>query len=299
MTTTEFPATPIEFDTKLAEIDGRLYLAQAKERDLADATFATVNRFHGRSKFRGTWVTNVYDLMNELAEIIENKADTREGQNVVSAHNRYLAQVEVSREIREEVKRWDAEFQARGGWTRAFLVVTNGQGHVHRSQGCSTCYPTTQFHWVTALSGHDEAEIVEAAGERACTVCYPSAPVETRNRPTTLFTPDEVAKQQARQEREAAKVAREAKRLEKALMPNGEPLVLKIAGWTEKFTTLASGRKFLTDAFSWNAHYNNGDTHPSFPHWAQDQVAEAVAAKEGKTVEQVKAEAKTRAAKRK
>jgi hypothetical protein len=63
---------------------------------------------------------------------------------------------------------------------------------------------------VTKLSGHDEAEIVEAAGERACTVCYPSAPAYVLNRPTALFTKDEEAKQAARAEREAKKAAAQA-----------------------------------------------------------------------------------------
>lgn len=300
MTTNEFPATPVEFDTQLAEIYGSLYAAQSREQSLAESVFATVNQFHGRSKFKGTWVSNVATLVNELAEIIAAKPEDYTGKQVVSGHERYLAQVEVTRSLRAEYQRWDAEFLARGGWTRAFLAVGNGMLHVHSSQDCSTCNNgkyRTEFNWRTELSGADEAKIIEAAGERACTVCYPNAPVEAKG--TTLYTPDEVEKAKARVEREAAKAAREAKRLEKALLPSGEPLVLKIAGWTETFGTLASGRKFLTDACSWNARYNNGDTHPSYPHWAQEEVAAAVAAKEGKTPEQVLAEAKTRAEKRK
>lgn len=65
----------------------------------------------------------------------------------------------------------DDEFERRGGWTRAFLV-NNSNGHVHSSMQCSTCTPTTRFHWVTEYSDSTEDEIVAAAGERACTVCY-------------------------------------------------------------------------------------------------------------------------------
>jgi len=70
----------------------------------------------------------------------------------------------------------DAEYT---GWTRAFLV-TNSNGHVHSSMNCSTCNrngKATTFAWVTDFSDHDEAQIVAAAGWRACTVCYPTAPV--------------------------------------------------------------------------------------------------------------------------
>lgn len=106
-----------------------------------------------------------------------------------------------------EMAPYEAEFDRRGGWTRAFLVVTSGTGHVHSSRRCHTCYPTTQFHWVTGYSGHDEAEIVEDAGERACTICYPTAPAYVLNRPTKMFTKDEEAKAAARAEREAKKAA--------------------------------------------------------------------------------------------
>lgn len=116
-------------------------------------------------------------------------------------------QDQIAAAKKDEMAPYEAEFDRRGGWTRAFLVVTSGTGHVHSSQRCHTCYPTTQFHWVTKLSGHDEAEIVEAAGERACTICYPSAPAYVLNRPTALFTKDEEAKQAARAEREAKKAA--------------------------------------------------------------------------------------------
>jgi len=65
------------------------------------------------------------------------------------------------------------------GWTRAYLV-TNSNGHIHSSMACSTCNrgnDATQFAWVTDFSDHNEAEIVAAAGWRACSVCYPTAPV--------------------------------------------------------------------------------------------------------------------------
>ena len=101
------------------------------------------------------------------------------------------------------------EYTRRGGWTRAFLV-NNSNGHVHSSTSCSTCFETTQYAWLTDYSGANEEAIVADAGVRACTVCYPSAPVDVLKRETKMFTPDEIAAQQAREERAAAKAAREA-----------------------------------------------------------------------------------------
>jgi hypothetical protein len=285
MTTTEFPATPIEFDTKLAEMWAVMYESMDRRERAFDTLASMVNNFHGRSKYRRTWVSSERTIWEEANEI------DRDGLNAkISAQMLKVEEFDESIEaLHHEIQRWDDAYIRGGAWTRAFLVVTNGTGHVHRSMQCSTTYATTRFHWLTELSDHSMAEIVEKAGERACTVCYPSAPVETRNRPTTLFTPDEVAKQKAREEREAAKVAREAKRLEKALLPDGSTLRVG----TERFTTLASARTWLTDAYWW------GLQHPSFPESAVQQVAEAVAAKEDKDVATVLAEAEKRAAKRK
>jgi hypothetical protein len=66
------------------------------------------------------------------------------------------------------------------GWSRFFLV-TNTNGHIHRSMSCSTCFYSTQFSWLTELSGLTEAEAVAEYGEILCTVCFPSAPVEWTN----------------------------------------------------------------------------------------------------------------------
>lgn len=63
------------------------------------------------------------------------------------------------------------------GWSR-FYLVTNTGGHIHSSTSCSTCYPSTQYNWLTDLSGLTEKEAVDGYGPRICSVCYPSAPVE-------------------------------------------------------------------------------------------------------------------------
>lgn len=74
--------------------------------------------------------------------------------------------------------------QGYTGWNRYFLV-TSSAGHVHRSMHCGTCYPTTAYAPVVALSGHTDGEAVEMLGETLCTVCFPDAPVAGRVRKLT------------------------------------------------------------------------------------------------------------------
>jgi hypothetical protein len=71
------------------------------------------------------------------------------------------------------------------GWSR-FFVVTSSTGHIHSSQSCHTCRPTTAFGWLPDMSGLSEADalvkLFEKGGDRAasalCSVCFPNAPVE-------------------------------------------------------------------------------------------------------------------------
>jgi hypothetical protein len=96
-------------------------------------------------------------------------------------------------------------------WNRAFLVQNTG-GHVHSKMECNTCFDSTSFLWLPIYSASTETEIVEAAGNTACTVCYPSAPADVLNRPSTIVTADKVAKAAAKAERDAKKAEKIAKR---------------------------------------------------------------------------------------
>lgn len=114
-------------------------------------------------------------------------------------------------------------------WNRAWIVVTSGKGHVHKSQNCNTCFSTTRFQLLPQCSGLTEDEIVELAGERACTVCYPSAPVETRNRPTQLFSLEEEQAAASRAEQLAKRDAKEAKKV-----------IARVEGRNQTFGTVRS-----------------------------------------------------------
>lgn len=93
------------------------------------------------------------------------------------------------------------------GWTRAYIVPG---GHVHKDYHCHTLFFDTERYLVAEVSGMTEDEIVAKAGERACTVCYPSAPSQYLALKSELFTRDEKEKENARREREAKHAAKEA-----------------------------------------------------------------------------------------
>jgi hypothetical protein len=127
------------------------------------------------------------------------------------------------------------EFQRRGTWTRYYLV-DNDNGHVHHNASHSACsrQPSTSHIWLTDQSGRPAGELVEDAGERGCTVCFPWAPVEHLARPSKFRTPTELEKQTRAAEREKRALAKRAKGITN---PDGTPLRIRLAGYWETVTT--------------------------------------------------------------
>jgi hypothetical protein len=138
----------------------------------------------------------------------------------------YEKQIEILKQKLVPIKKRQKELNEiyeQDPWTRAYLVVSS-DGHVHKDMYCSTCFPQTRYAWLVQYSNDDEKTIVEDAGQDACTVCYPSAPAEVLNRPSRIVTADKIAKEKARQEREAKKQAKIAKEKANAPTASGEPL---------------------------------------------------------------------------
>lgn len=102
------------------------------------------------------------------------------------------------------------------GWSRFFLVKASN-GHIHSSLHCSTCFSTTEYGWLTDVSGLSEAEAVAAHGERLCTVCFPSAPSAWTDASAYYARISREGREErvaARQAKADAKAARDAKRRE-------------------------------------------------------------------------------------
>ena len=106
---------------------------------------------------------------------------------------------------------FQAEWDRRGEWVRYPHVITTIGGHYHRDKHCSTCYPTTQYVLVAAVSGLTEAEMVEAVGHHACSVCFPWAPTTTAWGRTIREEADALAARKA--EKKAAARAKLAKKV--------------------------------------------------------------------------------------
>lgn len=214
--------TPVEIDTELY----RLYLAEGSAENRLDVARHGIHEAAGDSRDYNTraqrWKRSYGSVLVTVNELAERGRDA--AWTALDALR--VEQVAVSR-VRKAMKVYEDEFDRRGGWTRAFLATSVG-GHVHNGMKCSTCHNgefRTRFSWQVQYSGQSEEEIVKAAGVRACTTCYSDAPTEDLNRPTVMFTEDEITAQAAREERQAAKAVREADKTAKGITtPDGAPL---------------------------------------------------------------------------
>ncbi|WP_156250964.1 hypothetical protein [Pseudactinotalea terrae] len=301
--------TPAEVDTELNEA---MHAAATAQRKLEYA-LSSADRATGLPPRR--WNEPPYGR-EQIVEALQTRIESPDSADwQVRIARRSLddiaagdAAVQVHR---AEIAAYDAEWNRRGRWSRAFLV-TGGDGHVHSSMGCSTCnrgQRPTQFQFMTEFSGNDEADIVTAAGWRACTVCYPSAPVGSpRSLPTSMWSKEDLDKQQAKAEREAKKAARNAEKIAKGLTADGSPMEVRwtarnAPGWdrdpetgkrVHAYRDRSERAEFATErsAVQWYLfeHVSSGaETHADQAP-AYEAIEQALAAKHGKTVEQIRTE---------
>lgn len=155
--------------------------------------------------------------------------------------------------LQDTITKCNGDWYAHGCWSR-FYLVTNSNGHIHSSVNCSTCYDTTQYAWLTSLSGLTEEDAVKAEGEVLCSVCFPSAPVSWTN---GISRRDAEAKAQ----REAEKAERQRKKAEKSLSLDGDVVKITVSadeqvkrshGRWKEFKTLRSAELWLVEAYAYN-----------------------------------------------
>lgn len=255
--------TPVEIDSKLAEL------------------------YYGK-----------YDLENEIANLRSRIEMYAEREYYASSK----AQVESKLEkVLEDYKVLLASVlilnKKYTGWSRAFLV-SNSNGHIHASQDCSTCFPSTRYIWLTDLSGQDRLEIAGLAGEKACSVCYPDAPSEYFARKCQLEDPAVV---KAREERAVAKAEREEKRIAVGISnPDGSNLLVRnwwdSLGYKENLKTERTARIWvknhlvaLSDVKEWQKEKFES-VRPDI-----EKVLIAIAHKKNQSVEFVRAEIQKKA----
>lgn len=231
-------------------------------------------------------------LLNEIARLTEFLART-DKTRASSYQERNAARLPVVKAeaaaLRNQSEPLEAEYRRRP-WKRYFLV-TNGNGHVHRGTSCTTCFPTTQYGWLTALSDCDEKVMVAEYGEQACTVCFPDAPSMY-----ALLG----GKARIERDRDERKVARDAKRAEahfkrvaKAIT-NPDGSVLKGRDW--RIDTVSAAWRELTDLTETieEKRYAEGSyvaAHIEEYREARARITAALAHKTGRSADEITAEA--------
>ena len=239
-------ADPVDFDEHAAAAAAELSEARARMRGHVDALHRAVGDRKNASGAWGKSDEQVFAAAREWVSLADRGAASEAtGKQLRKPLRDAQAARERVERARAQVDGLDEAFRIRGGWNRAFLVA-GADGHVHAGTDCSTCRPTTQYVWMTTYSGADEDTIVGDAGYRACTVCYPSAPVgDERSLPTKMLTDEE--KQDAKR-REGARAAREAKKAKAAAnapTATGEPLTVR-SGTSQYPETLKTERTART-----------------------------------------------------
>jgi hypothetical protein len=267
--------TPVDIDTKLAEL------------------------YNDRAQIMApmSWRQDDAERKRVALEQAEEAGERYEGQlayltrEAEQAEER-VAEIWAAADAKTiEARPYEQEFQNRGGWTRVYLT-TGTDPHLHNGMQCSTCNregKLTRFAWMTDYSGATEEQIIEDAGSRACTTCFPAAPTAVLSRPTKMFTPDENRKAEERAEREAAKAERDAKKIANGLTADGSEFVVRTEPgdgpltWrnTESFKTERTAVTWATDHLAW---YRIGRQQPERDEvrmQAVRSIAEAIATKHG------------------
>lgn len=201
-------ATPVEVDTVLAWTYARYY--------------EVLDRVDHHRRYADDYRTRLNAVDAGTYRYAYSSADRERDEVGLAKQDAVIAELTAQAQaVLDEAVPYEAEYERRGRWTRAFLVQ-NSNGHVHSSRSCSTCYPTTRYHWILEFSGSTEQDVVAAARASACTECYPSAPVDLRSQPSLIEDPVKAA---ARAERAQAKAVRDAAAAAKAIAnPDGSTL---------------------------------------------------------------------------
>lgn len=267
------PVDPVAVDSALSEAYQENLVAKAKIASIEQSLHQMSN--DKRVKVGREWV-----WQKTLDEVLESGPSASYNQ---SYWNTSLERLEQAHQKVYETDvlagELNAEWEKNGRWSRFFLV-TNPGGHIHSSMSCSTCYPTTEFAWLPEVSGQSEAEAVDNYGGILCSVCFPSAPVEWTEGVSK-------ADQEAKDERERQKRERQAAKLAKALMPDGEPLLLPDT--KEKLKTQRSAELWLSDSYD-DFYGKNDERHKN----DREVVLDALSQKTGKSRDELLAETQKR-----
>ena len=155
-------------DATPAEIDSNLF-------PLVSALHIQLDRARSYRKAAARWRDPTSEDAKSYFYLGERQAASCEREAVRLDALTEEASTEASK-IRAKIAPLDHEYDRRGGWSRYWLVVSSGNGHVHTDFDCSTCFDTTLYSPVHACAGLNQADMIDLAGAAACSACYPEAP---------------------------------------------------------------------------------------------------------------------------
>jgi hypothetical protein len=247
-------ANPAEIDTEIARLEGEQ--AQVMDR------LHRVRRLAERSE------TDAYHAHLHPVDKLETEASELNAR---------------MRDLLDALVPLTEEYTRRGGWSRYYLV-TNSNGHLHTTTACRNTYATTEFYWVTELSGATADEAVARGGARSCLDCFPQhRELIESGRPCKIETPE---RRKARVEREAQEAAKAEKLAKTGITnPDGSPLKIRDYGDHHVLKTeVAASRCAVQSAFCLRQY---GMDDPDAPAWKDnvDVILPALAHKRGTTVE--------------
>lgn len=292
---TDIKTLAVATDTAIAEELFKLGRAESQIERYESEIYWSANAKYEIIKFQRVYTESIGSVIDGVS------SENTRVQEIIAKYRQ--ARIEAN-EIRIRISNLNAIY-LQHKWTRAYLV-TNTNGHVHKNQKCSTCFPSTNYQWLIQYSGSPEEEIVSDAGQDACTVCYPSAPAEVLNRPSVIVTEEKLEKEARKNERAEAKKVREAKRIASAPTVDGSELLVA-DGWkkqngdfrVEELKTERTARIWYVDKAESLALY---DTKPedevAVIRESLEKILSALAGKHGVSVDAVRADLDKKVAKR-
>jgi hypothetical protein len=166
------------------------------------------------------------------------------------------------------------EWIRRDGWTRWYLI---NNGHLHYDFSTERCSRTIvsrdNHYWMTEFSGKSAAEMIELAGDRVCTTCFPDAPVTFRAPAARFMTPSE-AERAAYTEAAQRKLA--ARKAAQPTTPEGGVLYTvymashgELRNESGAVKTLTAARRQLMENATSLAIWFGPD-HPEAPAWREN-----------------------------
>ena len=269
---------------------------------LSDLHHVVGDSYRRRYDARSGWKLTHEEAVAKAQEIAATDT-TYVGRQAQEGIDR-LAKAQEAVEVAKAEEKAADHWADHGRWPR-YAVVPGG--HIHKETGCFTLRWDTDVRWAYPVSGDSVEEAIAEYGEALCSHCYPDAPVaQTLGKVEVDADGHPISKAQAQAIRDAkaaekaAKLA--AKEAKMVFVPGTKNLVRgpdkyeiksEVTLVREIVSALAKrsdGRSFYASKLNRQTGENEIDTsYPTYGEWVAYAI-EALAAKHGKTVEEVKAE---------